>query len=172
MSMPASSYHRHVEKCRVLKGFCQVFETMVQHTLIVGDIVECAYEVARVVKAGDGWRCSVGDSSSGEGDSIGECSCSSIGGEGDSSGGEGGSGGGEGGSGGGEGGSSGNGDDADITVICVVEGDKQENTDDDLIMIGFVEGDKDGEENGDGDEVEFLGMVMGDSSEEENCTVL
>ena len=165
MSMPASSYHRHVEKCRVLKGFCQVFETMVQHTLIVGDIVERAYEVARVVKAGDGWRCSVGDSSSGEGDSIGECSCSSIGGEGDSSGGEGGS-------GGGEGGSSGNGDDADITVICVVEGDKQENTDDDLIMIGFVEGDKDGEENGDGDEVEFLGMVMGDSSEEENCNVL
>ena len=172
MSMPASSYHRHVEKCRVLKGFCQVFETMVQHTLIVGDIVERAYEVARVVKAGDGWRCSVGDSSSGEGDSIGECSCSSIGGEGDSSGGEGGSGGGEGGSGGGEGGSSGNGDDADITVICVVEGDKQENTDDDLIMIGFVEGDKDGEENGDGDEVEFLGMVMGDNSEEENCNVL
>ena len=165
MSMPASSYHRHVEKCRVLKGFCQVFETMVQHTLIVGDIVERAYEVARVVKAGDGWRCSVGDSSSGEGDSIGECSCSSIGGEGDSSGGEGGS-------GGGEGGSSGNGDDADITVICVVEGDKQENTDDDLIMIGFVEGDKDGEENGDGDEVEFLGMVMGDNSEEENCNVL
>ena len=166
MSMPASSYHRHVEKCRVLKGFCQVFETMVQHTLIVGDIVERAYEVARVVKAGDGWRCSVGDSSSGEGDSIGECSCSSIGGEGDSSGGEGGS-------GGGEGGSSGDGDDADITVICVVEGDKQENTDDDLIMIGFVEGDKeDGEENGDGDEVEFLGMVMGDNSEEENCNVL
>ena len=158
MSMPASSYHRHVEKCRVLKGFCQVFETMVQHTLIVGDIVECAYEVARVVKAGDGWRCSVGDSSSGEGDSIGEGSCSNIGGEGDSS--------------GGEGGSSGDGDDADITVICVVEGDKQENTDDDLIMIGFVEGDKDGEENGDGDEVEFLGMVMGDSSEEENCNVL
>ena len=184
MSLPASSYHRHVKQCRALKGFCQLYETMVQHTLFAGDIVQRAYEVERVVKAGDAKdnsedktedpKCLCGcgycnclqkklPNGTNGGSSVGGSSVggSSVGGSSDGDG----DGDGDGGSSvGGAGGDGGDGD-ADVTIVCVVEGKEKKIGDDDLVMIGIVEGDKDGDENGDGDEeISFLGMVMGDSS--------